>query len=473
MEERDPGITAIVQLYLDHLEAGGAPTPREFLVSRGLVHNDDLIEVLSLVAGPRGPGDRLGPYKLIRELGRGAQGTVYFAEDTRLGRHVALKTLAPNSAFGTTLGALLKDKETSAAARRFQREAESASRLDHPGICTVYEAGVENGIPFIAMRYIDGETLARRVARGPLAVPDVVEKAARALHVAHEAGLIHRDIKPGNILITAEGDPVICDFGLAREEHGQETLTKTGEARGTPAYMSPEQLRAARDEPLDRRTDVYSLGVVLYECLTGRCPVQATSWEALFREILTGTPPDPRGLSRDLKVVLATALEKDRNRRYATAQALADDLERVRERRPIAARPAGPWLRARRWAQRRPAAAVSLVLGLLILVGVPLLVAAQEHKALVRLRAEKKQVERQRDRAEQQHYVASIAAADASLKVHQVAEAKRRLDDCPEGTARLGVALPTPRDRLEPRRARARASHGCRRVRRRPARSHG
>jgi len=207
----------------------------------------------------------IGPYRLIRELGRGGQGEVFLAEDTRLRRRVALKTLR---------GLALDEPE---ALARFRREAEVASRLDHPGICTVYEAGLDQGLPWIAMRYVEGESLARKIAdarerkgvasdpttattAGPgtraeaMGVVRLLEEAARALHAAHEAGVIHRDLKPANIMVTPEGRPVLLDFGLAREVEGGSgpTLTRTGDLFGTPAYMAPEQIdpkRAPQSRP--------------------------------------------------------------------------------------------------------------------------------------------------------------------------------------------------------------------------------
>lgn len=335
--------------------------------------------------------NRVGPYRLLRELGHGGQGTVHLAEDTRLARQVALKTLSP--ALATSSGML----------DRFRREAAAASRLDHPGICTVYEAGEADGIPYIAMRYVDGETLAARIsaARGPAAPaahattsdgarstptsdaarssvstrPEVLnlvaigEKIARALHVAHEAGLIHRDMKPANIMIAKDGEPVILDFGLAREESADGAgLTMTGALLGTPSYMSPEQLMAQRIA-LDRRTDVYSLGVTLYEALTLRLPFEAPTREALYQRILTTDAPNPRrynaAIPGDLRVVLETAMEKDRDRRYLSALDFAEDLRRVREMQPIRARPVGRAARLGRWAMRNPALA-SAVGGLFV-----------------------------------------------------------------------------------------------------------
>ena len=355
--------------------------------------------------------DRIGPYRLIRELGRGGQGVVYLAEDTRLHRKVALKVL-------TALG-----PGSESTVKRFQREAEVASKLDHPGICGVLDAGVVKGVSFIAMRLVDGETLAARITKAqtgsatedefsiidlnsqpkastparadsrakPEAPPSesvskaeilrivaLFEKAAHALHAAHEAGIVHRDVKPGNIMITREGEPVILDFGLARADDADlQTLTRTGDLMGTPAYMSPEQL-AHGSIRLDRRTDVYSLGATLYECLTLRRPFEAPTREALYQVIMTKDTPGLRLLNpripRELEIVVETALEKDRDRRYASAEALALDLKAILESRPILARPIGPLGRLVRWTKREPAKACLFALLLITLPAIATLV---------------------------------------------------------------------------------------------------
>ena len=351
---------------------------------------------------------QVGHYRIVGELGRGGQAVVYRAEDTRLNRAVALKVMKG-------LG-----PETEDVLARFQREAEITSRLDHPGICPVYEIGLDD-IPFIAMRLVEGESLAKRLSQAksgdvdsttesfvsweedetthrdegdeksePSSAPTqagdlmasvhFIEKMARALHVAHEAGVIHRDIKPGNIMVTAEREPVLLDFGLAREEESEgPTLTQTGDLMGTPAYMSPEQLTGQRIR-LDRRTDVYSLGVTLYEALTLQRPFDRPTREALYNAILTEEPSGVRRLNtsipRDLAVVVETALQKNRDRRYQTALEFAEELRRVRHHEPILARPVGPLGRVLRWARRRPAAAALVAVLIMTLPTVAALMTA-------------------------------------------------------------------------------------------------
>jgi len=321
---------------------------------------------------------RFGNYLLLKELGRGAQGVVFLAEDAGLRRKVALKML-------TGAGA-----ESQLVRARFRREAELTSKFEHPGICGVHDFGEVEGVPYIAMQYVRGTTLAALVerARSPSATGDagarasdtisivgggskgglddvlrLVERAARALHVAHEAGLVHRDIKPANVMVTPEGHPVLLDFGLARDLDGEgQGLTQSGQILGTPAYLAPEQIVASRGT-VDRRTDVYALGVMLFECLTLRRPFEGSSWDQLFHAILDGAPPNPRAynprLPRELCVVIEVAMERDAARRYPTAEALAEDLRRVRSYEPIQAKASGPLLRLSKWARRHPGRATA------------------------------------------------------------------------------------------------------------------
>ena len=341
----------------------------------------------------------IGPYRIERELGRGGQGVVYLARDSRLNRQVAIKLL-------TALG-----PGSEAAGQRFRREAEVASRLNLAGICPVSDMGQSRCGPYLVMPYLEGETLAERnrnrsraglesvvvnlesgglgtasevssgVARTSVGITThedlhatlvLMESVARALHAAHEAGIVHRDIKPGNIMITRGGQPIVLDFGLAQDESSENgNLTRTGDLFGTPPYMAPEQIEAGASAS-DRRTDVWSLGVTLYETLTGRRPFEAPTRALLFRQIQTIEPIEPRrhnpAIPRDLSVAVLCALRKPRHERYASAEAFAEDLARVRRREPVLARPAGPILRLRRWRERNPALAWSVISAFLILL---------------------------------------------------------------------------------------------------------
>ena len=299
---------------------------------------------------------RVGHYRLLHPLGRGGQGEVHLAEDVRLKRKVALKVIRG------------WDRDR---IHRLRREAEAASRLQHPGICVVHDVGEEEGLHYIAMQYVEGQSLEEAIAEareegGEIADPvRLLEKVARALHVAHEVGLVHRDVKPGNILVTPEGKPVLLDFGIVLDTEGEgPTLTGTGQMAGTPAYLAPEQL-AEPPVLLDRRADVYGLGITLYECLTLRRPFEAPTRDRLYNKILTAPVLDPRPynprITRDLKAVLETAMDKDPDRRYQTALDMAEDLRRIQMFEPVRARPAGPGLRLRRWARRNRALAGALL----------------------------------------------------------------------------------------------------------------
>ncbi len=331
---------------------------------------------------------RIGRYRLVSQLGQGGQGAVYLAEDERIRRKVALKIL---------FGGLVHSTE---ARLRFEREAEATGRLNHPGIARIYEMDEAEGVPFIAMELIEGEPLsarlkeAARAATGTEAATDVffdleagepsssttattsasssrrtmtrqkglqgaarfIEHAARALHVAHEAGLVHRDIKPGNIMVRTDGSPCILDFGLAHDDSSAGmTLTGSRDRFGTPSYMAPEQVRGQTRE-IDRRTDVWALGATLYECCTLKRPFEAPTLDELFELIKNEEPRPPRNLNpripKDLEAVILTALDKDQNRRYATAEDLAEDLRRFSSHEPVLARPAGKLVKGLRWVQR-------------------------------------------------------------------------------------------------------------------------
>ncbi|MBK8976561.1 MAG: protein kinase [Planctomycetes bacterium] len=313
-----------------------------------------------------GAAQRFGEFRLLHKLGEGGMGVVWLAEQPRLHRNVALKLLRP----GLQLQARLR--------ARFRREVQALSKLDHPNICTVYEAGDVDGSPYLAMRYVEGDSLQqlldrrrreRRVhgastsSRELYDLLHLVEKVALALHASHSVGVVHRDVKPGNILIDHRGEPVLVDFGLAHDDDPSlSSLTLTGEPLGTPTYMAPEQI--AGHGSVDCRTDVYALGVILYECATLQPPFAAPSRERLYRCILHDPVPDPRrrgrSVGRELRAVLEKALAKEPRSRFSTALELAEELGRVRRHEPVRTRSIGPVLRGVRWCQRNPAATVVL-----------------------------------------------------------------------------------------------------------------
>jgi tetratricopeptide (TPR) repeat protein/predicted Ser/Thr protein kinase len=351
----DRALNAFLRQYLEDRAGGRALSVGEYQ-ARFPGHDRLIADYFARDGAAPGDGraSRIGRFEVVREIGRGGQGVVYLAEDPDLGRPVAIKVL-------TGLGGLTPDRVA-----RFLREAEVASRLDHPGIATVHEIGTDAGVPYLVMRYLEGRTLAAAAADlGPGEAVKLAASVARGLHAAHEAGIVHRDIKPGNVFVTGDGQPVILDFGLAHDSSDDAaTLTRSGDFFGTPAYMSPEQVAGGRILP-DRRTDVWSLGATLYECVTGRRPFDGPTRERLYRAIITEEPASVRrinpALSRDLDAILETALQKDPDRRYRTAAAMADDLEALAAGRPVAARRLGPLGRATRWARREPAKASLLV----------------------------------------------------------------------------------------------------------------
>ncbi len=373
LPDPDPVVVDFLQEFVIDRDSGSVRPLGDYL-ARYRGHEEAVarcyLEMTDVAPLPAAATGRVGRYELMEELGRGGQGVVYRARDSDLGRDVALKVLHRR-----LLG-------TDDALLRLRREAELLSKLDHPGICPIYDRGRADGEDYVAMRFVPGATLAAvlreegtpRTRAEVLARARLVEEVGRALHAAHEAGVVHRDVKAKNVMVEETGHPVVMDFGLARDAETEKSLTLTGDVFGTPDSMSPEQLSGAAH--LDRRTDVWALGALLYECLAGEPPFHAPTAQATAVRIQNDEPTPLRArnaaVPHDLEVVCATALEKDLARRYQSAGDLAEDLRRIREHEPIRARPASVWLRLARWSRRHPtvsvggglaAAALAVVLG--------------------------------------------------------------------------------------------------------------
>lgn len=324
-------------------------------------------------------GRRFGDYELIEEIAQGGMGVVWKARQVTLNRIVALKMILT--------GRLAGQEEV----RRFYIEAEAAAHLDHPGIVPIYEVGQHAGQHFYSMGFIEGQSLAEKLARGPLPpreAAELVKEVAEAISYAHQRGVIHRDLKPGNILVDQEGQPRVTDFGLAKHDSAindpassarDRPLTLTGQILGTPSYMPPEQ--AAAKTNVGPPADVYSLGAVLYALLTGRPPFQSASVVDTLMAVIQEVPIAPRKLNSSLPLDLSTiclkCLEKDIHHRYASARELADELQRYLNGEPILARPITRAERAARWIARHPMAAGASGFGLLAVVLLAWIASAQ------------------------------------------------------------------------------------------------
>jgi WD40 repeat protein len=382
--------------------------------------------------------EQVGDYDILREVGRGGMGVVYQARHRGLRRLVALKMILA--------GGFASESQR----QRFRREAELAARVQHANIVQIYEVGVHDGHPFLAMEWVGGGTLADRIGGDPWPPAEaarLVETLARAIDLAHRHGVVHRDLKPSNILIQADADepatrpmavavPKVGDFGLARAMDGDGGLTASGLAMGTPEYMAPEQAAGSAVGP---SADIYALGVVLYQLLAGQPPFRGTTPFEVLRALAHAEPVAPRrfrpNLPRDLETITLKAIEKDPARRYPTAGAMADDLSRFLSQRPIHARPPTASYRLARWAARRPglAALASLLVAVTVLAFAGI-TALWVVAVASRDRARAAAAEAKRREAAERHarYRAVLAAASSALELNHADTARTQLQAAPE-----------------------------------------
>ena len=331
-----------------------------------------------------------GDYEILERIGCGGMGVVYRARQRSLNRLVAVKMIR------------LGDLASPAVLARFRREAETAAKLDHANIVPIYEVGEYEANPFLVMRLVEGASLAHhshdfallglfdsnqgacfaKTSPPHVKIARLMATVARAVHYAHQRGVLHRDLKPSNILLDRDGNPHLTDFGIAKLLDQETALTQTAELLGTPSYMAPEQ---AAGKPISTSADIYSLGAILYELLTGRPLFEGQRPIEILRQVLEQEPAHPVAINpsvnRDLATICLKCLDKEPARRYGSALALAEDLERWERHEPILARPAGPILRLRRWIVRNPALATligGLVIGMALTLG--LLAKAREEK---------------------------------------------------------------------------------------------
>ncbi len=376
--------------------------------------------------------DRLGDFRMLREIGRGGMGVVYEAEELSLGRRVALKVL-PNH---FTLNPR--------SIERFRREAAAVARLKHPGIVPIYRVGEVAGTHFFAMEFVEGTSLGqilervrRELAADPGAEPrlglpaaaspmaevaEIVAQAAEALAAAHEQGVVHRDVKPHNILLQHDGRVRVVDFGLAKDlERG--SVSRSGDVAGTPHYMSPEQALGRRD--VDGRTDVFALGVVLYELMTLALPFDGDSPQHVLSAILARDPAPPRTrnsrVPRDLEVICLKALEKDLRHRYPSCSALAADLRRFLRLEPIEARAPGSMTRVMKMVRRHKAASLALLFGAVLAVGGPVAYVVMQQQAHASVVAQEAETRKQRDLAQANFARARRLVEQQLARVEQLA----------------------------------------------------
>jgi WD40 repeat protein/tetratricopeptide (TPR) repeat protein/tRNA A-37 threonylcarbamoyl transferase component Bud32 len=453
---REQRFQEVLAAYLQAVEAGQVPDRQDWLAR----HPDLADELASFFANqeqfarlaeplqsgepptlPPGPlataGDGLGTvryfgdYELLAEIARGGMGVVYKARQASLNRTVALKMI------------LAGQLASPADVQRFRAEAEAAANLDHPNIVPIYEVGEHQGQHYFSMKFVEGANLAqiisRRGAQGAEAdqarasslrslrlCARLMADVARAVHYAHQRGILHRDLKPANILIDVQGQPHITDFGLAKQIEGSAGITQSGAVVGTASYMPPEQARA--EKGLTTAADVYSLGAILYELLTGRPPFKAPTHFDTLMQVLERDAVRPRAIQpqvdRDLETICLKCLEKDPRKRYPSAEALADDLERWLRGEPIEARAVGRGERMWRWCRRNPVLAglTGAVLALLVAVAIGSTIAA------IRIAGARDDARRAQLREADQRKQAEAYADDAHLAQRHEADARKRAE---------------------------------------------
>lgn len=378
-------------------------------------------------------GDDIPGYTGLVEIGRGGMGVVYKAQQLGLNRTVALKTVLAGS------------HASSAHIRRFRLEAEAVARLQHPNIVQIHEIGAHNGLPYFCLEYVEGGSLAQKLRGEPQPAHEsarMVGTLGQALHAAHQEGIVHRDLKPANVLLTADGTPKVTDFGLAKILDDETGNTASSTVLGTPSYMAPEQAlgRVAELGPL---CDVYALGAILYEMLTGRPPFRGETPMETMLLVSSEEPIAPsllqRNVPRDLETICLKCLEKDKRRRYATAADLAEDLRRFVDGEPIRARPVHLGWRVYKWARRRPAAAalilVSVAAAFTFLIGTLSFTLALQQKTALAEKArddavkQEKETETERDRAQEAEGIAKNERARAERERDNARNEKDRADD--------------------------------------------
>jgi serine/threonine-protein kinase len=472
--EHDRRLDEVITAYLKALEAGQAPA-RDGLLDRYPDLADDLRvffadqEVVDRLTTPlqrialavrireaaaettsgdeyggaaqsgERPAPSFGDYELLGEVGRGGMGVVYKCRQKSLGRLVALKLIRPGAVAGE------------ADSRRFRNEAETVAQLDHPNIVPVHEVGEQpDGLLYFSMKLIEGGSLAAQLPRfrdDPRAAAGLVAKVARAVHHAHQRGVLHRDLKPANILLDVYREPHVTDFGLAKRLEGPgPEVTQSGAVVGTPAYMAPEQA-SGRKGAVTTAADVYGLGSVLYALLTGRAPFQAESTLDILAQVREREPATPRRdnakVDRDLETVCLKCLQKEPAQRYVSAEEVADDLERWLRREPIRARPVGSTARLWRWCRRNPLVAgltatlVAVLTAAVIVLGFSSALIVQKRdeaeanllQARQAIASEQRAAKREREQAQQARLQKSEVDRQRLLAETHFREARQAVDD--------------------------------------------